>query len=55
MRESPSTDGKMVGKMPKDSACEVLEVADGWAHIKSGEVEGYVNTDYLLVGPDAKL
>ena len=55
VRESPSTDGKMVGKMPKDSACEVLEVADGWAHIKSGEVEGYVNTDYLLVGPDAKL
>ncbi len=55
VRETPSTDGKMVGKMPKDSACEVLEITDGWAHIKSGEVEGYVNTDYLLTGPDAKL
>lgn len=55
VREIPSTDGKMVGKMPKNSACEVLEISDGWAHIQSGEVEGYVNTDYLLTGPDAKL
>ena len=55
VREIPSTDGKMVGKMPKDSACEVLESADGWAYVKSGEVEGYVSLDYLLTGPDAKL
>ncbi len=55
VRETPSTSGKLVGKMPKDSACEVLETADGWAHIKSGEVEGYVSLDYLLTGPDAKL
>lgn len=55
VRETPSTDGKMVGKMPKNSACEVLEISDGWAHIQSGEVEGYVSTDYLLTGPDAKL
>ncbi len=55
VRETPSTEGKMVGKMPGNSACEVLDMADGWAHIKSGEVEGYVSTDYLLVGPDAKL
>lgn len=56
VRETPSTDGKMVGKMPKNAACEVLEVTeDGWAHIKSGEVEGYVSMEYLLTGPDAKL
>ena len=48
VRAVPSTDGKLVGKMPKDSACEVLELLDGWAQIKSGEVEGYVSTDYLL-------
>ncbi len=55
VRALPSTDSKLVGKMPKDSACEVLELLDGWAHIRSGEVEGYVSTDYLLIGPDAKL
>ena len=55
VRAYPSTDGKLVGKMPKDSACEVLEVLDGWAHIQSGEVEGYVSLDYLLTGADAHL
>lgn len=56
VRAVPSTDGKLVGKMPKNSACEVLEVTeDGWAHIQSGEVEGYVSMDYLLTGPDARL
>lgn len=53
VRETPSTDAKLVGKMPKDSACEILEIADGWAHVTSGEIEGYVSTDYLLMGPDA--
>lgn len=56
VRAVPSTDGKLVGKMPKDSACEVLEVTeDGWAHIQSGEVDGYVSMDYLITGPDAKV
>lgn len=55
VRAIPSTEGKLVGKMPKDSACEVLEEADGWAHIQSGEVDGYVSMDYLLIGPDARL
>lgn len=56
VRAIPSTDGKLVGKMPKDSACEVLEVTeDGWAHITSGEVEGYVSMEYLLTGPDAQM
>ena len=55
VRETPSLEGTLVGKMPKDSVCEVLDDADGWAHIVSGEVEGYVSLDYLLTGPDAKL
>ena len=49
VREAPSTEGKLVGKMPKNSACEILE------HITAGEVEGYVSLDYLLTGPDARL
>lgn len=55
VRETPSTKGKLVGKMKNGAACEILEEEDGWAHIKSGEVEGYVSMDYLLTGPDAKL
>jgi len=55
VREAPSTESKLVGKLPKDAACEVLEEADGWAHIQSGEVEGYVSTEFLWTGPDARL
>ena len=55
VRAIPSTSGKLVGKMPKNSACEVLEIEDGWAHIQSGEVDGYVSMDYLLTGLEARL
>lgn len=55
VRVAPSTDSKLVGKLPKNAACEILEEADGWAHITSGEVEGYVSMEFLLTGPDAKL
>ena len=55
IRAVPSTDGKLVGKLPKDAACEVIETKDGWSHIRSGEVEGYVSKEFLLTGPEAKL
>ncbi len=55
IREIPSTGGKLVGKMRANAACEVLDSADGWAHIKSGEVEGYVSEEYLLTGPTARV
>lgn len=55
VRQEPNGSGKLVGKMSNNTACEILSVTeDGqWAHIISGEVEGYVSTDYLLVGIDA--
>lgn len=57
VRETPDTGGKLVGKMAKGSACEVLDITeDGcWAHITSGEVEGYVSTEFLYIGADAKM
>jgi len=57
VRAEASKSGKVVGKMPKNAACEILELdkENGWAHIKSGEVEGYVSAEFLLTGPDAKL
>ena len=36
VRQEPTTASKLVGKMPKDAACEVYEIQDNWAHIKSG-------------------
>lgn len=53
IRQEPNENGKLVGKLPKDAACEIFSVENGWAHIKSGKVEGYCSTDYLYMGDDA--
>lgn len=54
VRAIPGEDGKLVGKLPKDAACEVLDSDGSWAHIRSGKVDGYVSCDYLLTGLQAK-
>lgn len=54
VREEPSTDSKMVGKMPKNSACEILEQVGDWYRIESGEVAGYVNAEFIVTGDEAK-
>ncbi|MBO5474251.1 MAG: C40 family peptidase [Lachnospiraceae bacterium] len=54
IRSAASEDGRLAGKLPKNAACEVLDSDDTWAHIKSGEVEGYVSREYLLTGIQAK-
>lgn len=53
IRETPGEDGKLIGKMSNNAACEILEISDGWAHITSGKLDGYVSMDYLLTGPEA--
>ncbi len=54
IREEPNENGKLIGKLSKDAACEVLEIdKNGWAHIKSGKVEGYCSTEFLYLGEEA--
>ena len=54
VREKPDENSDLVGKMPAGAGCEVYGKEDGWYHIRSGKVEGYVSADYLLTGDDAK-
>ncbi|NTV79459.1 MAG: SH3 domain-containing protein, partial [Clostridiales bacterium] len=54
IRAIPGTDGKLVGKMSNNAACEIISISNGWAQIKSGEVEGYVNLEFLLLGQEAR-
>ena len=53
VRETPSANSSMVGKMPKNAAGEILETLDGWYKILSGDVTGYVSADYLITGEEA--
>lgn len=53
VREAPSTEASLVGKMPDNAGCEILGVDGDWTKIKSGDVEGYVKSEYLLSGDAA--
>lgn len=53
VRETPDLDGKVIGKLPMNAGCEILETLDGWYKISSGSVEGYVSAEYLLTGAEA--
>ncbi|MDD2967948.1 MAG: NlpC/P60 family protein [Lachnospiraceae bacterium] len=53
IRSIAADDGKLVGKLARDAACEILGFDGKWAHIKSGNVEGYVSKEYLIMGKSA--
>lgn len=54
IREKASEKGNILGKMPKDSGCEILEPNNnGWTKVKSGKVTGYVKSEYLIIGQEA--
>lgn len=54
IRKEPDESGKLAGKLPKNAACEIVSIENGWAYITSGKVEGYVKEEYLLTGFEAK-
>ncbi|HBC99561.1 MAG TPA: hydrolase Nlp/P60 [Lachnoclostridium sp.] len=55
VRKAPSTDEDVIGKLQGDSACDILENTEsGWSKISSGGIEGYINSEYVLTGEDAK-
>lgn len=54
VRKEANEESDLVGKMTKNAACEIQEVDGAWAHIKSGKVDGYVSTEFLLTGKEAK-
>lgn len=56
VREEPKSDGKVIGKMTSKAAGEIIEVLDGWYHVKSGNITGYITADpqYTATGQEAK-
>ena len=53
VREKPSPEGSIVGKMTNYAACEILGEENGYYQITSGNVEGYVSKDYIVTGEEA--
>ena len=54
IREEPSMDGTIIGKLSGDGACEILDTEGEWSHITSGGVEGYISNQYLITGDEAR-
>lgn len=54
IRKEASTSAEIVGKIPTDAGCEILETLDGWYKIQSGKVTGYVSSEFMLTGNEAK-
>ncbi len=54
IREQASEEAELVGKLPRDAGCEILGVEGEWAQIQSGEVTGYVKSEFLRTGADAR-
>lgn len=55
LREEPSKTGDVIGKLYANSGCEVLDSLEGWYHVSSGGLTGYVSSDYVLTGEEAKV
>lgn len=53
VRSAPSTDSEVVGYLRRGDVGEVVERANGWTKIISGNVTGYVRDDLLLRGQEA--
>lgn len=54
MRKNPETNAQVVGKILNNGACEILESLDGWYHVSSGGIEGYVSSQYVITGDEGK-
>ena len=47
MRAAPSTDSAILSILSNGWRVIVMDEADGWAHVKTAEAEGYVSSQYL--------
>lgn len=55
VRKEPSTSSEIVGKLYRGAAAKILEYLEGdWAKIESGDVVGYIASNYLAIGEAAK-
>lgn len=53
VRDIPSEEGEIVGKLYDKSVGTFIEEEDGWYKIKSGSVEGYVKAEFCVTDDEA--
>lgn len=54
VRKHPNTDSKILGKLYRGSAAKIVKTVGDWVQIRSGQVEGYIKSEYLAIGFSAE-
>jgi len=58
IRNTPDTEGEIVGKIYDNSAASIIETVQGedgdWYQIQSGSVTGYMKSEFFLTGKEAE-
>lgn len=54
IRSEPTTDSEWVGKLYPDYAAKIIGPVGEWTEVQSGNVTGYVYSEYITVGNDAQ-
>ena len=49
MRASASTEAQVLTTLANGWRVIVMGEADGWAHVKTADAEGYVSSQYLVM------
>lgn len=53
VRDIPSEEGEIVGKLYDESVGEFISEKDGWYEITSGNTTGFVKAEYVVTGKEA--
>ena len=53
VRSGPGTEYKILGKIYKNCAAEILEESNGWYKMTSGNLTGYIKAEYFATGEEA--
>ena len=54
IRSEPTTESEWVGKLYPDYAAKILGPVGEWTKVQSGEVTGYVYSEYIIIGNNAE-
>jgi len=54
IRKEPNTESEVVGKLYRGCATDILETVGEWVKIESGNVKGYIKSEYLAIGSEAE-
>lgn len=54
VRDTASADGNRVGALRPGDVAEIIGEENGWYQIQSGNLTGYISSDYVVTGDDAR-